>query len=362
MEFNLKRDELLPVLRTARAVADKKITIPILGYAKLKATEGNLQITATDMDVAIQANIAAEVIRDGSLCVILDRLIPVIEKGGDAYDFSLDGTDLVIKSGSFKTKLRYMDANDFPAFPTVAAATGHIVSGDILGAALGSVAYAITTEQSRWALNCIQLKTNSHGFQAVAIDGHVLSIFNTKPGMTEPVDTVLIPKKTVAILRNWLTDTDITVSSDKHHALFESAHATIATRLNSGQFPNYELVIPKGHKQSTMPLPRLIEAIERALVLSNDELHTPIKLTAKDGMVQVLSKGQNGEMEDHFTIDDVAMDLRTKCNGTLLLNLLKSLGGENASIFYKDADSQLEFRSETDTRLLQGIIMPMTEK
>ena len=89
----------------------------------------------------------------------------------------------------------------------------------------------------------------------VTTDGHRLAYAAVNEGAANDgkaeID-VLIPRKTLAELSKLTNDFDgdISFGSDENHVYFQVGSRLLISRMLSGQFPNYEMVMPKNNDRS----------------------------------------------------------------------------------------------------------------
>jgi len=69
MELTLKRGDFLNELSLMQGVVERKNTIPILSNILLKASDGHLDLTSTDLDLTLLSSAVANVARPGSVTV-----------------------------------------------------------------------------------------------------------------------------------------------------------------------------------------------------------------------------------------------------------------------------------------------------
>jgi len=66
MKFSVSKDKLLEGLSTVQNVVNTRTTLPILSNVLLQASDGEIRLTTTDLDVGIRGSVAAQVERAGA--------------------------------------------------------------------------------------------------------------------------------------------------------------------------------------------------------------------------------------------------------------------------------------------------------
>ena len=80
MKLTIDRTALIKPLGHVQSVVERRNTIPILSNVVLKAENGQLSMTATDMDMDIVETTGAAVIEEGVLTVPAQLLYDIVRK------------------------------------------------------------------------------------------------------------------------------------------------------------------------------------------------------------------------------------------------------------------------------------------
>lgn len=239
--FTINREWLGRELVILQSVAEKKGTIPVLQFALFSFDGTNLVITATDLDVTLVCQIPAEG-ESWSGCVPLKPLASLVRLFSGDVRFTPKPKDRIeVTSGTSKHLLPSLPATSFPATPVLAKTTTAVISGPTLREGLARVLPCVTTEESRYTLAGVQFETKGDKLQLVATDSHRLGVAEL-PCETEM--KVLIPLVGIRALAR-LESESVEMESDTNHARFKCDHRILITRLLVGQFPNWEMIVPK---------------------------------------------------------------------------------------------------------------------
>ena len=93
MKLTIDRSAFLRPLGHVQSVVERRNTIPILANVLLKARNGKVQLTATDMDMDILESVSCNILQEGSLTVPAHTLYDIIRKlpEGAEVSFEADG-------------------------------------------------------------------------------------------------------------------------------------------------------------------------------------------------------------------------------------------------------------------------------
>lgn len=290
MKFKADRAILLRALAHIQSVAEKRNTIPILANVLISAEGGILRLTATDMEIAVVEEIAAETARAGSVTAPAAVLYDIVRKLPDGSMVELDqsGTDspLSLRAAKYATSLNVLPVDDFPSMVAGDLPHSFSVPASALRTLIDRTRFAISTEETRYYLNGIYLHVAESELgpvlRAVATDGHRLARVETDlPSGAEGIPGVIIPRKTVSELRKLLDEDagDIDVFVSETRIQFKAGPVLLTSKLIDGTFPEYERVIPKGNDRILRVGKRdFADAVGRVAAISQ-ERSRPVKLT-----------------------------------------------------------------------------------
>ncbi len=289
MKLKADRATLLKALAHIQSVAEKRNTIPILANVLLQAKGGRLSLTATDMEIAVVEEIAAECTRDGTTTAPAATLYEIVRKLPDGVPVELDhpGGDaqLALRAGRYATSLVVLPVEDFPAMTAGQLPHKFSLPGLVLRGLIDRTRFAISTEETRYYLNGIYLHATEgpdRKLRAVATDGHRLArVEENLPEGAGAMPGVIVPRKTVAELRKLLDEEggEVEVGLSDTRIQFRAGAITLTSKLIDGTFPEYERVIPRDNdKILQVGKKDFADAVARVAAISS-ERSRPVKLS-----------------------------------------------------------------------------------
>ena len=371
MEITVSRQELLKELTATQSVVERKTTIPILSNFLIEAEGDRLNITATDLDQAIRTSAEAKVKKAGSCTIPARKLYDYIKllPEGDISIKLLENHWVQIRSGRSNTKMVGMARANYPVvpeFPTIAVTS---ISTLALKTLIARTIFAISNEESRYTLNGALLVIKAESLAMVATDGHRLS-YVEKPNETlEGISgekRVLIPRKALQELQQLLNNTEVEkveFADDEHMLFFRVGHRTLSTRKLSGQFPNFEAVMPRDNtKFAVVRSSELSAAIQRVAQFA-DERSGAIRLRLEGNELKISSSStESGESEDTIDTPYSSDPIAVGFNSGYILDFLKALGNEGeVRLEFKDSQSAGQMRPEDPDAeyKYRYVLMPM---
>jgi DNA polymerase-3 subunit beta len=368
MKFTVTRNSLLSELNLVQGVIEKKSTIPILSNILLEAAGEYLDITATDLDVTIRCGCSAAVEVEGTTTISARRLFEIVRllpEGSDLSISLLENDWVVLKSGKSEYKIVALSKENFPSIPEAAPAMAQIPGG-LLRSMIQRTMFAITQEESRYSLNGALLVLLPGEVRMVATDGHRLALVSKSmevPGIDGEV-RALIPRKTLVEIQKLIGDQDpliLEFGRDENHLYFSVESRRLVSRILAGQFPNYELVLPRENDKYVVANTRnLGDGIRRAAIMSDEKLKA-IKLSFKTGSVELTAScADAGEARDEVPVEFDGEGIDIGFNPQYILDFMAVCSSESISIALKDSETQGLFRpvgsSDLDYRY---VVMPM---
>jgi DNA polymerase III subunit beta len=372
MEISVSRQDLVKELNATQSVVERKTTIPILSNFLLEADGEQLTITATDLDQAIRTSAAVKVKKPGSCTIPAHKLYDYIKllPDGEVSIKLLENHWVQIRSGRSNTKIVGMVRANYPQVPEFPAIAATSISQIALKTVIARTIFAISNEESRYTLNGALLILKAESIAMVATDGHRLS-FVEKSGETHEgisgEKRVLIPRKALEELRVLLgsagDEDKVEFADDEHTLFFRVGHRTLSSRKLSGQFPNFEAVMPRdNNKFAVVRSSELSAAIQRVAQFA-DERSGAIRLRLESNELRISANStESGESEDTIDTPYSSDAIAVGFNSSYILDFLKALGNEGeVRLEFKDSQSAGQMRPEDPDAeyRYRYVLMPM---
>ena len=371
LEITVSRAELLRELTAAQSVVERKTTIPILSNFLVEAADDKITITATDLDQSIRTSCPAKVKKPGACTIPARKLYDYIKllPDGDISIKLMDNHWVQIRAGRSNTKMVGMARANFPQvaeFPTAGAVK--IVAASLQGM-IAKTIFAISNEESRYTLNGALLVLKAESMAMVATDGHRLAhiekLGEALEGITGEKKT-LIPRKALSELLSRLNSTEtetIDFADDEQTLFFRVGGRVLTSRKLTGNFPNYEAVLPRDNNKFVIVRSEdLMAAILRVAQFA-DERSGAIKIRLETNELKLSSSStDSGESEDTIETPYNYDPLVVGFNSQYLLDFLKAIGNTGeVRLEFKDAQSAGQMRPEdaSEDVKYRYILMPM---
>jgi DNA polymerase-3 subunit beta len=371
MEITVSRQELLRELNATQSVVERKTTIPILSNFLIEAHEETLHITATDLDQAIRTSCPARVKKPGACTIPARKLYDYVKllPEGEISIKLLENHWVQIRSGRSNTKMVGLGRANYPQVPELPQIAATKIPTAVLKTLIARTIFSISSEESRYTLNGALLVLKAESLAMVATDGHRLSFVEKPEEQLEGITgekRVLIPRKALAELQSLLNSTDAThveFADDDLRLFFKVGHRTLSSLKLTGQFPNYEAVMPRDNsKFVVVRSSELAAAVDRVSQFADERSHA-VRMKLEQNELKISAQSaETGESEDvletPYTFDAITVGF----NSDYILEFLKALGNEGeVRLEFKDSQSAGQMRPEDPDAeyKYRYVLMPM---
>lgn len=329
MQFTVAKSALLEALQICASAVPGKSTLPILQNFLLSATEGELRITATDLDLGVRIAIAVDLRQSGELVVPARSLLDVVRELPDLpVEFVVKDFHLQVRSeGGFQCRLAGVDGSEFPALPQLEENDGFTVTSGTLRRLSERTLFAVSTDQTRLALNGILWEPSQGRTSMVATDGHRLGHAWTSTESQNLSHSVIVPPKAIGQVLKVAVgeDASVEVHLADNSARFRCGVVEVFTKLIEGPYPNFSQVIPKASTRiATVHREDLAAIVRRVATLANRNTRQ-IRLSFSPGRLEVSTQNLDlgGEGRDSLPIEYQGESFDIGFNAGYMTEILK---------------------------------------
>ena len=371
MEFTVSKSDLVRELSLSQGVVEKKTTIPILSNVLLEASGDRLFLTATDLELGLRTSCPAKVKKEGTGTIPAKKLLDYVRLLPDA-DITIKFAEnhwASLTCGRSRTRIAGMSRESFPELPAMPDAVAQIPTKQ-LTAMISRTMFAISMEESRFTLNGALLLLGDNGLTMVATDGHRLAYVHrpSPEGSNGHVAyRVLVPRKAMGEISKLGDDPEsfVRFGGDDNHLFFEFGPRLLITRKLTGNFPDYERVLPHDNTHiARLSTSEVKGAIERVAQFA-DERSRAIRVQFTTGEVRVFSSAlETGESEESVSAEYSGPDLEIGFNAQYLLDFLRAIPQDKVEFALKDQKSAGELQpgpaaEGAEQEQYRYVVMPM---
>jgi len=351
MRLTIAREKLQEGLSAVVSAVPGKTTLPVLGNLLLETTDRGLKLSATDLDVAVSTEVAAEVEAPGALTLPAKKLSEIArELPAASVKIASSGEQRAsIECGRSKFKLLGLPKDEFPAFPGVSYTQNlRVKSGDLQNL-ISHTVFAVSTEESRPILNGVLWEIKSDRLLMVATNGHRLARMSI-PGVfnaPEQVSVIIPPRALEQVRRLFPADEELEIGMTENHLSFRSPLTTVISRVIEGPYPNYDQVIPRDNdKTAIIDRAALTSALRRMAIVASDQTHR-VRLSFNSALVRFSVQTPDvGEAQDELPVQFSGDALEIGFNGNYLLEILRYLPTDDIRLTLKGSERAVTISPE----------------
>lgn len=295
MKATCKAGELKKVLRVVQKMLPRSTTIPSLEGVLVEARDGEIRVTAHDLDTGGTLKLEAVVESAGKVLMPGKRFCDIVDtfRDGDTV-IEAGWNTITLKHGNSRAELVLLNADDYPPFPVageyteVAAPAGELKSAlrDVVGIPDGKGGYFYTRG--------VLFEVSGNGLNLVATDTHRL-VVRKVPGAQAGAGGFkwLVPVAGLANLAGVLEgEGQVAVRFSDRFVHFIVPGGIYYARLLNGQYPVYRMVFPTEEPAATVKVDtvELIQALQRVKLMEDEIKRISImSLTPYAGAVMIKS-------------------------------------------------------------------------
>jgi DNA polymerase-3 subunit beta len=366
MEFKIEKADFIRVLQRMQGIVEKRNTMPILANILIDADQGtgNVNITATDLEIFIKDSCGAKVKKTGSITVNARKFFEIVkELPEETVNVSVsDGERVTVKSGKARFNIVGLPAKEFPAFPAIEEGRLARFDPQTLKEMVDKTSFAVSTDETRYNINGFLLEKEDSLIRMVTTDGHRLAMIEKESeGIPGEKKGVILPRKGVNELRRLLEEKEDTfyLGITKNNATMKKDSTVINIRLIEGEFPDYKQVVPKDNDQEVLAnRETLLGSLKRVSILASDKIRGVKFGLEKGKMVLSSSSPEMGDAMEELEVDYKGSSMEIAFNAKYFIDVLEAIDEEAVQLILKDQLSPCILRPKNVDDYTY-VVMPM---
>jgi DNA polymerase III subunit beta len=335
MNLSVAKDQLIHGLQSVQNIVSTRTTLPILSNVLLRAGDGKLEFTATDLDVSVVCSVEANVKKKGASTIPVKRFFGIVrELASPEIELEIDEKNSCsISAGASFYKIHGLSADEFPPVQPLKDDKKITLPQEKFRGMLRKTSFAISSDESRYVLNGIFISLKEHKITLVATDGRRLALVDEEVDLPETSQgEFIIPTKTVNELTRLLGDKgDIELCFTENQASFtlkddKGFSILIISKLVEGNYPNYRQVIPSETKERiALPREELLAAARRAQIMTSDKANSIKIAVSRNNLAITANSPEVGEARESLAINYKGKDMAIAFNPAYLIEPLAAL-------------------------------------
>ena len=306
VKLSLMQENLARGLQIVGRAVSSRATLPVLSNVLLRTEDAGLKLTTTNLEIGITCWVPGKIETDGTLTVPARLFADIVNSlpPGERVELESDGADsLRIRSGRFRAHIKGIEADECPAIPSAGERPTTRVAQKVLRSALGEVAFAAASDESRPILTGVLTRFAGDRLTLAAADNYRIAVKTIDVLDAVEEKSVVVPAKSYTELARILSDSDdpvdVVLAPAKNQVLFHVDGIDLITRLVDGQFPNYQQVLPTSHStRAVVDREDLLKATRLSALIASSSANV-VKITVPGDGAGTVAVSANAEIGDN---------------------------------------------------------------
>ena len=365
MNLTISKEQIIAGLQAVQNVVSTRTTLPILSNVLLRAEDGKVEFTATDLDVTVERSVEAKVTKPGATTVPVKKLFGIVRELSGEIEIETDEKNVTsIRSGGSYFKIHGLAADEFPPLPKFKDDKKVRLKQETVRSMLKKTSFAVSTDESRYVLNGIFVSMKDGKMTFVATDGRRLALVDEEVELAEnSTGEFIVPAKAVNELNRLLQDKgDVEIKFGENQASFslkddKGFSVLLVSKLIEGNYPNYKQVIP-GEPKERIPLGReeLLQALRRAEIMTSEKANSVKMSFGKNTLAITANSPEVGEARETLAVNYKGKEMAIAFNPRYLIDPLAALSEDE--VFIELIDELSPGVLKTSSPFLY-VVMPM---
>ena len=364
MRIKCKKGELLSGLNIVSKAVSGKVVKPILECILIEAKNGELKLTANNLNLGIETYIDCVILEEGTIALNAKLFSDIIRK--------LPDSDINIESNNdYKTFITCEKSNfdigcwsgeEFPELLSVNKDKSIIISQLSLKDVIRQTIFSVSDNENSKLMSGELFDVKDNVLSVISLDGHRISLrrINLK-GDNSDVNAV-VPGKTLQEISKIISGDDeedvVIYFSDKNMS-FEFGRTRVVSRLIEGEYFKIAHMLSmdtaicvKANRNE------LIGCIDRASLLIQETDKKPIIVSVKnDNNLYIKLDTNKGSIKEEMEIEKEGDEIIIGFNPTFIMDALRVIDDDKVNIYMNDSKSPCIIKDAEET--FTYIILPI---
>lgn len=363
MKIKTEKGSLLNSLTAVSKAVPTHTTMPILLCVLVKADSEGITLMSNDMEMAISASVAGEVIESGAVALESKLFLEIVRKlPDDKISLEVDENfQTVIKCGKTKFNLAGRDGAEFPGMPEIDVDDDVTISQFTLKEVIRQTIFSVADNETNKVMAGELFEIDGDKLKVTSLDGHRISIRNVDLRESFQPVKVIVPGNVLEEIGKIISgdaDADVMIEFSKLHIVFRFDDIIVVSRLIEGKYFDVSKMLGIQHTLNVKINRRsLIDTIDRASLLVRDGVKKPIIMDVKNNEMTLSCTSSLGNMHETIDVVQVGNDIKIGFNPALILGALKAIDDEEITLYMSNKAAPCVIKDADDSYLY--LILPV---
>jgi DNA polymerase III subunit beta len=367
MNIKIQKDKLISILNKAERVTNKNTNLPILVCVLFELKNGELSISATNLDIGFLGKIKVNTKEEGVFAVegvLISQFLNNLSKSEDEVEIILNESILNIKTKNSATKIKTQNPEDFPPIPEIKSSKTVKINSNQFMEGLKSVWYSSSVSNIKPELSSVLIYNNSEDLIFVATDSYRLAEKKLKIAKIEEFENILIPYKNVVEIIKIIEDLDdeMEIIFDQDQIAFKTEKIFIITRIVNGSFPDYKQILPKEFKTKITLLKQdFIQQLKITNIFSDKFNQVTLEVDKDKSKMMAFSENQEkGDSLNEINIKIEGDSVKANFNHKYISDCFSSIDSDTLTLEFNGTNKPLVIRGLKDNSFTY-LVMPLNK-
>jgi DNA polymerase III subunit beta len=366
MKIICKQENLIKGLNKVSHLTGKNFNLPILNNILIKIEKGNIEISATNLEIGVKTQIRGKVESEGRTTVpakIMTDYINLIN-GDKNIDLEEVGGDLSVMSDDWQTKIKANPADDYPLIPEVKGGKKYKIKLNDFKQAVNSVLFAASFDEARPELTGVLFNFKGKNLVLAATNSYRLAERMIELESEVKEEKIIVPLRSIQELSRVMLDMEnefLTIDFEETQVKFDFEETVVISRLIEGDYPDYKQVVPASFATEVeIETGDLIKAVKAASLFAKTGIFD-VTLEFINGTVIIKAiNSQVGENTIKIKTEQKGGNVAVVFNYKFLLDGLNNINSGKTRIFINSASNPIVFRPAGEEKYMY-LVMPIKQ-
>lgn len=363
MKIICTKSSLLSGVQIVSKAVPSKTTMSILECILVDTRNGEIKLTANDMELGIETIIEGEIIEKGMIALDAKIFLEIVRK--------LPDSDIMIETNdSYKTTITCEKAKfniigksgeDFSFLPEIERNDSIVLSQFTLKEVIRQTIFSIADNDNNKLMTGELFEISNDSLKVVSLDGHRISIRKIVLKNSYNDKKVVVPGKTLNEISKILSgdmDKDVNLYFTDKHILLEFDRTIVVSRLIEGEYFNINQMLSSDYETKVkINKKELLDCIDRATLLVKEGDKKPIIIDIKDGSMELKMNSTVGSMDEEIDIAKEGKDLMIGFNPKFLIDSLRVIEDEEVDLYMVNPKAPCFIRNSEESYIY--VILPV---
>ena len=352
MKIICSKSELLQGVNTVLKAVPTKTTMPILECILIDTTDGQIKLTANDMELGIETKIKGDILDKGKIALEAKLFSEIVRKLPDS-EVTIQTDDnfrALIKCEKAKFNIAGKSGDDFSYLPEIERNQMVVLSQFSLKEIIRQTIFSIADNENNRLMTGELFEINGNELKVVSLDGHRISIRKIELKEEYNHIKVVVPGKTLNEVSKILTggiEDNVHIFFTGRHIVFEFDDTIVVSRLIEGEYFRIDQMLSSDYETKiSINKKELQSCIERASLLVKEGDKKPIIMNILDDSMELKINSFIGSMNEDIDIMKTGKDLMIGFNPKFILDALRVIDDENIDIYMINPKAPCFIRDE----------------